>query len=114
MSPLLWLRGSSSCRFVSALLPGRSLSLVSDSVEHIDREQRAMILGMSPLLFVHVLISLIGIATGLAVAYWLVTGKPHAGWTATFLITTILTSLTGFPLPATQLLPSHVLGIISI
>ena len=44
-----------------------------------------MILGMSPLLFIHVAVSLIGIVTGMAVAYWLVTGKPHAGWTATFL-----------------------------
>jgi hypothetical protein len=73
-----------------------------------------MILGMSPLLFAHVVVSLIGIGTGMAVAYWLIPGKPHAGWTATFLVTTILTSLTGFPLPATQLLPSHILGIISI
>jgi hypothetical protein len=73
-----------------------------------------MILGMSPLLFVHVVISLIGIATGLVVLYGLVTGKPDGTWTAVFLITTILTSLTGFPLPATQLLPSHIVGIISI
>ena len=73
-----------------------------------------MILGMSPLLFVHVVISLIGIATGLVVLYGLVTGKPDGTWTAVFLITTILTSVTGFPLPATQLLPSHIVGIISI
>jgi hypothetical protein len=73
-----------------------------------------MILGMSPLLFVHVVISLIGIATGLVVLYGLITGKPDGTWTAVFLITTILTSLTGFPLPATQLLPSHIVGIISI
>ena len=73
-----------------------------------------MILGMSPLLFVHVLVSLVAIATGMAVAYWLIAGKLHVGWTATFLITTILTSLTGFPLPATQLLPSHIVGILSI
>lgn len=73
-----------------------------------------MILGMSPLLFVHVVVSLIGIATGLVVLYGLVTGRPHAGWTAAFLITTILTSVTGFPLPATQILPSHIFGVISI
>jgi uncharacterized membrane protein SirB2 len=73
-----------------------------------------MILGVSPLLFVHVLVSLVAIATGMAVAYGLIAGKPHAGWTATFLITTTLTSLTGFPLPATQLLPSHIVGIFSI
>jgi hypothetical protein len=73
-----------------------------------------MILGMSPLLFVHVVVSLIGIATGLVVVYGLISGKPHGGWTAAFLVTTILTSLTGFPLPATQLLPSHIFGIISM
>jgi len=73
-----------------------------------------MILGMSPLLFVHVVVSLVGIATGLVVVYGLIGGQPHAGWTAAFLATTILTSLTGFPLPATQLLPSHIVGIISI
>jgi hypothetical protein len=69
---------------------------------------------MSPLLFVHVVVSLIGIATGLVVVYGLISGKPHGGWTAAFLVTTILTSLTGFPLPATQLLPSHIFGIISM
>jgi uncharacterized membrane protein SirB2 len=69
---------------------------------------------MSPLLFVHVVVSLIGIATGLVVLYGLITGRPHGGWTAAFLATTVLTSLTGFPLPATQLLPSHIVGIISI
>jgi hypothetical protein len=73
-----------------------------------------MILGMSPLLFVHVAVSLIGIATGFVVLYGLITGRPRGGWTAAFLITTILTSVTGFPLPATQLLPSHIVGIISI
>ena len=73
-----------------------------------------MILGMSPLLFVHVVISLIGIATGLVVFYGLLTGKPQGGWTAVFLATTVLTSVTGFPLPATQLLPSHIVGVLSL
>jgi len=66
------------------------------------------------LLVFHVVISLIGIASGLVVVYGLVTGKPHGGWTVVFLTTTVLTSVTGFPLPATQLLPSHVVGIISL
>ena len=73
-----------------------------------------MILGMSPLLFVHVVISLIGIATGLVVFYSLLTSRPHAGWTAAFLATTVLTSVTGFPLPATQILPSHIVGVLSL
>ena len=72
-----------------------------------------MILGMSPLLFVHVVVSLIGIGTGFVMLYGLLT-KPHAGWTAGFLVAMILTSLTGFPLPATQLLPSHIVGVISM
>ena len=66
------------------------------------------------LLVFHVVISLIGIVSGLVVVYGLVTGKPHGGWTVVFLTTTVLTSVTGFPLPATQLLPSHVVGIISL
>ena len=73
-----------------------------------------MILGMSPLLFVHVAISLVGIATGFVVLYGLVAGTPSRGWTAAFLATTVLTSLTGFPLPATQILPSHIFGVISL
>ena len=73
-----------------------------------------MILGMSPLLFVHVVLSLIGIAAGLVVLYGLLTGKSHGGWIAGFLTTTVLTSVTGFLLPATQLLPSHIVGILSL
>src|SRR5262249_37578930 len=36
------------------------------------------------------------------------------GWTALFLLTTILTSVTGFLFPFTTLLPSHIVGIISL
>ena len=73
-----------------------------------------MTLGMSPLLLVHVALSLIGIAAGLVVFYGLLTGRAQGGWTAVFLVTTVLTSVTGFPLPATQLLPSHIVGVISL
>jgi hypothetical protein len=73
-----------------------------------------MIHGMSPLLFLHVAVSLVGIATGLVVFYGLLTGKPQGGWTAVFLATTVLTSVTGFPLPATQILPSHIVGVLSL
>jgi hypothetical protein len=51
------------------------------------------------LLQFHVAVSLIGIATGLVVVYGLLIGKSYPGWTALFLGTTILTSLSGFPLP---------------
>lgn len=75
-----------------------------------------MVLGMSLATFtlLHVVISLIGIGSGLIVLYGLLAAKPLDGWTATFLATTILTSLTGFLFPVEHLLPSHIVGIISL
>jgi hypothetical protein len=43
-----------------------------------------------------------------------VSGKRFSGWTAFFLITTVLTSATGFLFPFTHLLPSHIVGILSL
>ena len=37
-----------------------------------------------------------------------------AGWTGIFLTTTILTSVTGFLFPADKILPSHIVGGISL
>jgi hypothetical protein len=62
----------------------------------------------------HVVISLIGIASGLIVLYGLVTSRPFAGWTALFLVTTILTSATGFPLPPFGFDPPRVIGVLSL
>ena len=75
-----------------------------------------MVLGMSLATFtlLHVLISLIGIGSGLVVAYGLLASKPLDVSTATFLTTTVLTSLTGFLFPVEHLLPSHIVGIISL
>lgn len=75
-----------------------------------------MILGMSLATFtaVHVVISLVGIAAGLIVVVGMLRASRLPGWTALFLITTVLTSVTGFFFPATQVLPSHVVGVISL
>ena len=51
------------------------------------------------MLQIHVLVSLIGIFSGLIVLYGLLIGKPSVGWTALFLAATILTTLIGFALP---------------
>jgi hypothetical protein len=64
--------------------------------------------------FVHVLLSLVGIASGLLVVYGMLRGKRFDGATAIFLVTTVLTSLTGFLFPVEHILPSHVLGAISL
>src|ERR1043165_8111378 len=81
--------------------------------------ERAMVLGMSLETFtlVHVIVSLIGIAAGIFVLVGLLGSRMVPGWTAVFLLFTILTSATGFfipPLFADKLLPSHVIGALSL
>ena len=68
----------------------------------------------SALTFIHVVLSLIGIGSGFIVVYGLMGGKLLDRWTAIFLLTTVLTSLTGFLFPFEHLLPSHVVGTISL
>jgi hypothetical protein len=67
-----------------------------------------MILGMSLSTFttVHVIISLIGIASGVVVLLGMLTDRRFNGLTELFLATTILTSVTGFFFPT--------VGIISL
>jgi CHASE2 domain-containing sensor protein len=64
--------------------------------------------------FVHVLLSLVGIGCGFVVMSGLLGGRERNGWTALFLITTLATSVTGFGFPFDHLLPSHVVGIVSL
>ena len=75
-----------------------------------------MILGIpaDALLEFHVVVSLIGIASGLVVLYGLVNGRALGGWTAVFLATTILTSATGFPLAPFGFDPPRAIGTLSL
>jgi hypothetical protein len=66
------------------------------------------------LLAIHVALSLIGIVSGLVVLYGLLTGMALGGWTALFLATTILTSITGFPLPPFGFDPPRAVGVLSL
>jgi hypothetical protein len=66
----------------------------------------------SVFLQIHVFISLIGIASGFVVLYGLLTGRPLGGWTALFLASTVLTGITGFPLPPYGFDPARVVGVI--
>ena len=63
---------------------------------------------------VHVILSLIGIASGFLVLFGLLRAKPMDAWTAIFLATTVLTSVTGFFFPFHKFLPSHTVGILSL
>jgi hypothetical protein len=75
-----------------------------------------MTFGIPPeiLLQTHVVLSLIGIVSGLVVVYGLLTDRPLGGWTALFLATTILTSVTGFPLAPFGFDPPRAVGLISL
>jgi hypothetical protein len=78
-----------------------------------------MILGMTTATFVqvHVVISLIAIVAGLIVMFGMLGSKSQPGLTAIFLLFTILTNATGFPIPpllTEKLLPSHIIGILSL
>jgi hypothetical protein len=62
----------------------------------------------------HVVLSLVGIASGLVCAFGWLTGRRFHTWETVFLVTTAATSLTGFGFPFHTLLPSHIVGIISL
>jgi len=63
---------------------------------------------------IHTLISLVGIFTGLVVLFGMVAGERLDGWTKWFLITTVLTSVTGFFFPFHGFTPAYGVGIISL
>jgi uncharacterized membrane protein len=75
-----------------------------------------MILGMSTAAFtmLHVVISLVGIITGLVALLAMSGGRYLKGMTSTFLITTVLTSVTGFFFHSASFGPPHVIGLISL
>jgi hypothetical protein len=73
-----------------------------------------MVLGLSTLTWVHTLLSLVGIASGLVVVKGLLSSQPLDGWTALFLASAVATSVTGFFLPAEHFMPSHWIGLISL
>ena len=75
-----------------------------------------MILGMSLGTYttIHVVISLIGIASGLIVLAGLLGGRLSCTWNGVFLVTTVLTSATGFGFPNTKVTPGIVVGILSL
>lgn len=70
--------------------------------------------GLAAFTLFHVALSLIGILSGFVVVFGLISAKRLDGWTAVFLITTVATSATGYLFPVQHLLPSHIVGFISL
>lgn len=75
-----------------------------------------MILGMSESTYtlIHVVVSLIGIGSGLIVMWGLLIAQRLDGWTMLFLVSTVSTSVTGFGFPIHQLTPALIVGAISL
>lgn len=75
-----------------------------------------MILGISVTAYtlIHVVLSLVGIVAGLVVAGGLAAGIRPERWAAVFLVTTVAANATGFGFPFVHLLPSHLVGAISL
>jgi hypothetical protein len=75
-----------------------------------------MILGLSVGAFtaLHVIVSLVGIAAGLVVVWAMLANRRADTWTAVFLATTVLTSVTGFFFHSKAIGPPHVVGVISL
>src|SRR2546421_13096770 len=75
-----------------------------------------MILGLSITTYtlLHTVLSLVGIVAGLVVAGALATGTRLDRWAAVFLVTTVLANASGFGFPFVKLLPSHVVGAVSL
>ena len=72
-------------------------------------------MGMPPLTLVHVMISLIGIGSGFIVLFGIFAGKRLDGWTALFVATTILTSVSGFIFfHFEKVTPGIILGVLSL
>jgi hypothetical protein len=85
----------------------RQLGGNSDHTEIIDKN-------MEIYTQIHIIISLLAIASGFGVLFGLIAGKRLDVWTAFFLATTILTSVTGFGFPISGVTPGIVLGVISL
>ena len=75
-----------------------------------------MVLGLTLSTFtaLHVLISLVGIASGFFVVFGLLTSRRLDGATAIFLIATGLTSVTGYFFPFKKVTPGDIVGAISL
>lgn len=63
---------------------------------------------------IHVVISVLGILSGLIVVGGLIAGSRFHKLIGFFLITTLVTTITGFGFPFVGITPAHVVGILSL
>lgn len=73
-----------------------------------------MIFDLLTFTLIHVILSILGIIAGLVVVGGLIAGVRFNGWTGIYFVTTVLTNVTGFGFPFANILPSHIVGGISL
>jgi hypothetical protein len=73
-----------------------------------------MIAGLSTFAWVHTLLSLVALVSGLVVVVGLFASRTRGGWTVLFLASAIATSLTGFGFPFDRFEASHWSGVVSL
>jgi hypothetical protein len=73
-----------------------------------------MIFSLATYTWIHVAISLVALVAGFVAVAQLFSPRQQDGWTWVFLITIVLTSVTGFGFPFDKFLPSHWTGVISL
>jgi len=73
-----------------------------------------MIIDLLTFTLIHVVLSLVGIIAGLVVVGGLMAGVRFDAWTGVYFVTTVLANVTGFGFPFATLLPSHIVGGISL
>ncbi len=75
-----------------------------------------MILGLSIQTFtqLHVIISIVGIISGLIAVWRMLQNRNASVWAAVFLVSTILTSVSGFPIPPFGIDPPRIIGVLSL
>jgi hypothetical protein len=80
------------------------------------KKEPAMVLGMSLAAFttLHTAIALVGIFSGVVAVTRMLRVRRLNGWTTLFLFSTALTTITGFFFPFREILPSHIVGVISL
>lgn len=73
-----------------------------------------MIFDLLTFTLIHVVLSVVGIIAGLVVVGGLIAGARLNGWTGIYFVTTVLTNITGFGFPFANILPSHIVGGVSL
>jgi hypothetical protein len=71
-------------------------------------------MNLTLLTYVHTALSLIAIAAGIPVAMGLLRSEAAKFWTVIFLLTSVLTSVTGFLFPLSRFGDSHWIGLLSL